>query len=280
MASSLPAWINGRESRRVSVLDRGLQYGDGVFTTVAVQGGTALLLDRHLARLARDCQRLGIPCPSPAPLRDEVTRLVQGRERVVLKITITRGEGGRGYRVPDHCRPTRILALHPWPEFAGEPRRNGITARVCRLRLGRNPDLAGTKHLNRLEQVMARSEWNDPEIAEGIVLDSAGWVVEGVMSNVFWISEDRLYTPRLDQCGVAGVVRELVLELAARHGVMAAEVKEPLTAVLAAEEVFFTNSVIGLWPVKTLDGREFAIGPTSLRFQSWLDEAMYGETRR
>lgn len=278
MANSLPLiWVDGRESRRISALDRGLHYGDGVFTTLAVRGGAPLLLDRHLARLARDCLRLGIPCPDLELLRGEAARLSRGQDRAVLKITITRGEGGRGYRAPDACRPTRVFALHPWPEYPGDPWRNGVAARVCNLRLGRNPALAGIKHLNRLEQVLARSEWDDPEIQEGVLLDSGGAVVEGVMSNLFWVKEGRLFTPCVDECGVAGVMRALVLELAVRHGLFAAEVRETLSTVLEADEVFFTNSVIGLWPVQSLDGSAFTVGPVSRRVQSWLDDALRGE---
>ncbi|HLF98476.1 MAG TPA: aminodeoxychorismate lyase [Methylococcaceae bacterium] len=270
-------WVDGRESRRISALDRGLHYGDGVFTTLAVRGGAPLLLDRHLARLARDCGRLGIPCPAPELLRGEAARLSRGQDRAVLKITITRGEGGRGYRAPDECRPTRLLALHPWPEFPGDPARDGIAARVCHLRLGRNPALAGIKHLNRLEQVLARSEWDDPKIREGVLLDCDGAVVEGVMSNLFWVKEDRLFTPCLNECGVAGVMRALVLELAGHHGLFAVEVREPVSTLFEADEAFFTNSVIGLWPARSLDGRAFAPGPVSRRVQGWLDDAWCGE---
>jgi 4-amino-4-deoxychorismate lyase len=277
MANSLPVIrVNGRESRRISALDRGLHYGDGVFTTLAVRGGAPLLLDRHLARLAHDCQRLSIPCPHLPLLRDEAVRLPWKQARAVLKITITRGEGGRGYRVPDECCPTRLLALHPWPEYSDHPAADGIAARVCNLRLGRNPALAGVKHLNRLEQVLARSEWDNPEILEGILLDSDGAVVEGVMSNLFWVKEGCLFTPLLDQCGVAGVMRALVLELAARHGLIAGEIRAPLSTVLEADEVFFTNSVIGLWPARVLDGRVFSVGPVSRRVRGWLDDALCG----
>lgn len=279
MANSLPlTLIDGRESCRISALDRGLHYGDGVFTTLAVRTGTPLLLDRHLARLARDCQRLGIPCPDRELLRKEAAQLSREQDRAVLKITITRGEGGRGYRIPDECRPTRLLTLYPWPEYPGDPARDGIAARVCNLRLGCNPALAGIKHLNRLEQVLARNEWNDPEIQEGMLLDSSGTVVEGVMSNLFWVTEDRLFTPCLDECGVAGVVRGLVLELAARQGLAVAEVRTPVSTVLDADEAFFTNSVIGLWPVCNLEGHAFAVGPVTRWVQGWLDDALRGES--
>lgn len=278
MANSLPhIRVNGRESRQISALDRGLHYGDGVFTTLAVRGGTPLLLERHLARLSRDCRRLAIPCPDLEVLRGEAVQLAREMNRAVLKITVTRGEGGRGYRAPDECRATRLLALYSWPEYPGDPAQDGIAARVCNLRLGRNPALAGIKHLNRLEQVLARSEWDDPEIHEGVLLDGGGTVVEGVTSNLFWVKDDGLFTPSLDECGVAGVMRGLVLELAAVHGLHAAEVREALSAVLQADEVFFTNSVIGLWPVRSLGGRTFAVGRVSRRVQGWLDDALRGE---
>jgi 4-amino-4-deoxychorismate lyase len=278
MANSLPLIrVDGRESRHISALDRGLHYGDGVFTTLAVRSGAPLLLDRHLVRLTGDCQRLGIPCPDSALLREEALQLARGWDKAVMKLTVTRGEGGRGYRAPEESRATRVLALHPWPEYPDELARNGIAVRVCRLRLGRNPALAGIKHLNRLEQVLARGEWDDPKIQEGVLLDSGGEVIEGVMSNLFWVKDGRLFTPRLDQCGVAGVMRALVLELAARRGLSALESRAPLSAVWEADEVFFTNSVIGLWPVRYLEEQRYSVGPVARCIQGWLDEALHGE---
>jgi 4-amino-4-deoxychorismate lyase len=278
MAISLPAiWVNGRKSSQISVLDRGLQYGDGVFTTLSVRGGAPLLLDRHLARLAHDCQRLRISAPDSAVLRDEAQRLAWEQGRAVLKMMITRGEGGRGYRAPDECHATRVLSLYPCPDYPEDLARSGIAARICQLRLGRNSALAGVKHLNRLEQVLARGEWDNPNIREGVLLDSNGVVIEGVMSNLFWVQADRLFTPCLDYCGVAGIMRGLVLELAAQHGLMAEEVRSPLSTVLEADEMFFTNCVIGLWPVRKLDEHVYPVGPVARRIQGWLDDALREE---
>lgn len=248
-------WIDGRESAAIAVLDRGLQYGDGCFTTLRVCAGRALFLAAHLDRLARDSARLGIPCPPSELLRDEVQGLMAqaGLKDGVLKLLLTRGQGGRGYRWPEPMQTTRVLSLHPGPSYPDANYQHGVRARTCTLRLGRNPQLAGIKHLNRLEQVLARHEWNDADIAEGVLLDSAGYLVEGCVSNVFWIKRQRLYTPRLDQCGVAGVMRGLILRWAAALDIPVTEVRARPAALFEADETFVSNSVIGLWPLRQLD---------------------------
>jgi 4-amino-4-deoxychorismate lyase len=229
-----------------------LHYGDGVFETLAVLDGEPLLWDRHCARLKQGCERLGIPAPDQTTLRAEADELCAQAGRVVLKIIITRGPGGRGYRPPELPDPTRILSLHPYPGYPTDLSIQGVSIRLCATRLGRNPALAGIKHCNRLEQVLARREWADPAIAEGVMLDTEGQVVEGTMSNIFMIYKDILLTPSLENCGVSGVVRGLVLELAVAHKVRS-EVREiGLEELRKADEVFLTNSVIGIWPVSRL----------------------------
>ena len=244
--------VNGEITGQVAVLDRGFQYGDGLFETIAVAGGRPEFWERHLRRLAHGCQRLGIPSPDPAILEVEAQDLCAGASRAILKLVVTRGTGGRGYAPPREATPTRILSLHPWPEFPPAWWRDGVCVRLCRARLGLNPGLAGLKHLNRLEQVLARAEWEEAEIAEGLMLDFRGRVIEGTRSNLFLIKEGRLITPALEESGVAGIIREVVLEIAEEWG-MAVEIGELRPEeLLDADEAFLTNSAIRLWPIRRI----------------------------
>jgi len=252
--------INGEPASRLDVADRGLHYGDGVFTTLAVRGGVPLFLSRHLARLQADAASLGLPFPGVSVLADEAHRLCVLHPASVLKIMLTRGTGGRGYRPPAHAAGTRVLSAHPWPDYSPEIREQGVKTRVCNLRLGLNPRLAGIKHLNRLEQVLARAEWCEEAVREGLLLDYEGFLVEGVMSNVFLVQGGRLRTPLLDRCGVAGVMRGLVLDAAEEAGLPVEQARLLPGDAFAADELFLTNSVIGVWPVCALEGRPFPVG--------------------
>ena len=254
-------------------LDRGLQYGDGLFETVKVEGGSPEFWDRHLERLAEGCERLGLAAPETDVLAREAARLCAGNERCVLKIIVTRGAGGRGYGSPESPVPTRILSRHPWPDYAPAAWREGVVVRVCSARLATQPLLAGIKHLNRLEQVMARREWDDPAIAEGLMLDTDGFVVDGTMSNLFIVAGGRLATPDLSLCGVAGVMRAVVLEAAAKLAGPAEVTRLTLDQVRAADEVFVTNSLVGIWPVRELDGTLYRLGGLARRLAEEVEAA-------
>jgi 4-amino-4-deoxychorismate lyase len=263
--------IDGKDTDLIAADDRGLLYGDGLFETVAVRDGVPQLWPQHLARLQRDCVRLCISPPAADLLQSEAQQLCAGQTRAVLKIIVTRGSGGRGYRPPESAAPRRILSLHPWPDHPVTCTEQGVRVRLCALRLGSTPRLAGIKHLNRLEQVLARGEWDDPEISEGLLLDGEGHLVEGTMSNVFLVRDGRLQTPALDACGVAGVMRERVLELAQQAGISCEVTRLGLGDVAVADEMFVCNSVIGLWPVRQFERQEFAVGPLTRRLQQAIE---------
>jgi 4-amino-4-deoxychorismate lyase len=142
--------------------------------------------------------------------------------------------------------------------------------RLCTTRLGSNPQLAGIKHLNRLEQVLARQEWNDPDIREGLLLDAEGFMIEGTMSNLFTVTGKSLATPDLTGCGVAGIMRTVVLEQAASLGLDVTVKPLPLAAVQQADEVFLTNSLIGIWPMIELENRAWNPGPVTRQMQECL----------
>lgn len=271
--------LNGERRQCIDVLDRGFQYGDGLFETIEVVDGKPLFLKRHLERLEAGCRRLLIPTPDMANLVEEASRISSSSKRAVLKLIVTRGCGGRGYRQPAEISPTRLFSIHPFPEYPACFQTEGITARFCELRLAINPALAGIKHMNRLEQILARAEWQDDGIQEGLMLNSEGHVIEGTMTNLFMVNEGVLYTPVLTECGVKGIVRQIVIELAARHGLAVNEAVFDKDALLGADEIFVTNSVIGIWPVKQLESQAFTVGPLTKKLQGLLDAERNSESR-
>jgi 4-amino-4-deoxychorismate lyase len=264
--------INGKTGDSLAATDRGLLYGDGLFETLAVCDGTACLWHRHMQRLEQGCRRLGMEAPNATDLANEAARLVEGRDRGILKIIVTRGSGGRGYR-PDPGAPSRrILQLFPSPDYPADWGQFGVELRFCTTPLAANPVLAGIKHLNRLEQVLARAEWDTPGIAEGLMADLEGRVIEGTMSNLFLVSGGELTTPPVDRCGVAGVMRALVLDLASRLGIPAriAEIRRP--DLQHADALFMTNSLIGIWPVRQLERWSYDIAAIPDRLRKAVEQ--------
>lgn len=249
--------INGQPDDYISVQDRGLHFGDGLFETIAVNNRKLLCWGRHFDRLRSGCDQLGIPCPGEEILLKEANRLIEHDERCVIKIIVTRGTGKRGYQIPQHVIPTRIVAIYPWPDYPQENVSKGVKIRVCKMRMSRNGRLAGIKHLNRLEQILARSEWDDPEIAEGVVLDTEDNVIEGTMSNLFLVYADRLVTPDLEYCGIRGIIRQCIIEMAADNGLDITIKEVKYDDLLAAEALFLCNSTFGIWPVRQLDDHAY-----------------------
>jgi len=243
----MSVWVNGRRTRSIDCRDRGLQYGDGLFETMRVRRGAVRLLDLHLERLHEGCRRLLIDAPDPQRLRAEIERAASRRASAVLKLIVTRGVGPRGYLPSGRERCTRILSLSPLPRRGAAAA--AVAVRICEMRLGYNPRLAGLKTLNRLESVLARSEWRDKRTREGLMRDGDGHVVCGTMSNLFLRRGAVLVTPLLDRCGVAGVMRRWVLSQSGQLGFDAIERRVRLDELWDAEEVFMTNAVAGLMSV-------------------------------
>jgi 4-amino-4-deoxychorismate lyase len=246
--------INGEPTQLISASDRGLAYGDGLFETIALIDGKPMLWERHMARLGAGEARLGLPPMEREILLRETLSLASGARREVVKIILTRGVGGRGYRPPAQPAVSRIISRHDWPDYPQRWFNDGIRLRTCNTRLGCSPQLAGIKHLNRLEQVLARREWDDDEIAEGLMLDTQGRVIEGIQSNLFLVKDGALMTPVLSQCGVAGVVRELVVEESAKLGITCRVRSLSLDDLASADALFMTNSLLGICPVSEWDG--------------------------
>lgn len=244
--------VNGQRSDSVSALDRGLAYGDGIFRTLRTHAGQPLWWRDQYAKLAADAAALALARPDEAGLLAEVDQVAETGKGVV-KIMLTRGAGARGYAPPAAQACTRIVLSTPLPPHARPDAAVDVTARWCTLRLARQPRLAGIKHLNRLENVLARAEWDDPEIFEGLLCDDGGAAIGGVMSNLFWARQGELFTPDLSQCGVAGVARTRLLRAAMRRGIRTHVGQFSPDAILAADEVMICNSVIGVRRVARLD---------------------------
>jgi 4-amino-4-deoxychorismate lyase len=250
----LSAWINGRRNTHVDYRDRGLQYGDGVFETMRLRRGRIRLLDYHLERLFDGCARLRIAAPAARPLRRELEHAAEWRSEGVLKLIVTRGVSPfRGYRPTGRERCTRILTLHGLPRGARAAERTPVRLRLCSTPLGLNPHLAGIKSLNRLESVMARSEWRNMRIWEGLMQDMEQNIVCGTMSNLFLRHDARLLTPVLDRCGVAGVMRRWVMETAGSMQLRVIERRIRWQDLCEAEEVFMSNAVVGLKSVGVIE---------------------------
>ena len=264
-------WVNGALQREVSPFDRALHFGDGLFETIACRRGRPRFLSLHLERLRLGCARLGIEPGSLEEIAAEVHLLASEVDAAIVKVLLTRGTAvARGYGVTGREKATRVTFRYPWPEETQAESQDGVQVRTATLRLGENPALAGLKHCNRLEQVLARREWTDSAIAEALVFSSSGKLVSGTMSNVFIVDGTALRTPRLDLCGVAGVMRRVVLREAARVGIPAHEDVLDVEDLGRAEEAFLTNARIGVWPIRMLDGRSLRCGPVTRRLQEVL----------
>ncbi len=265
--------VNGKPEDRINVSDRGLQYGDGLFETIAYRNGVAEFLDAHLKRLSVGCERLAIPFQQLDQLRSELDMISQTlTAETVIKVIVTRGSGGRGYFADKDIIPTRIISTHPYPSFPDSNKTAGVSLRFCEQTLSENSSLAGIKHLNRLEQVLARNEWTDQSINEGLMSDSHGNVIEGTMSNIFIVKSGQLFTPELNKSGVAGIIRSQIIKLANGNDLIVKEAAISKDDVFNADEVFVCNSVIGIWPVRIIADTSYLVGPITQQLQYALQQ--------
>lgn len=260
---------------RLQSLDRGLAYGDGVFETMRLVNGELPLWKYHRERLLLGLQRLHIPV-NRETVDSEVRRAAHRHGSGVLKLTITRGEGGRAYRPPtaDETRAMRIIHGKPFVQnIAAES--DGIDAVMCETLLGNHPSLSGLKHLNRLEQVLASRELEERGATEGLMCDAGGCIAEGTFTNIFIVKSGGLVTPPV-RGGVAGVMRSWLLEEARRMDLATDERALVEDDVMTADEVFVCNSVIGIWPLRELEQRPLRSGTITRSLQSRV-ETLFAE---
>jgi 4-amino-4-deoxychorismate lyase len=254
--------INGDFNHQITPLDRGFSYGDGVFRTMLMRNGLPVDWPLHYQKLVADCAVIGIVCPSAELLMSDFKQLfsvdeIEENRLGVAKIIVTRGESQRGYKPPAITLPTRVVIKSAMPSYAAAFVEQGVELRVCDLRLSSQPALAGIKHLNRLENVLARAEWSNEAIFDGLMLDSAGCVIEGTMCNVFIRLGQQLITPDLSQSGVAGVTRQRIMGLAPSLNLQVAAEALTLEQLLNADEVIICNSLIGAFQVTKIADRSW-----------------------
>lgn len=245
--------INGIEQDTLAASDRAIQFGDGCFTTARIAGHNVQMLPAHLRRLQRACETLMIPYAQWQTLADEMQRMAHEQQSGVLKVILTRGVGGRGYSGSACQDPTRILSVSPYPAHYARWQQTGVALALSPVRLGRNPLLAGLKHLNRLEQVLIRSHLEQTDADEALVLDSDGWLTECCAANLFWRKGMDVFTPRLDQAGVNGIMRQHCMAQLAQSPFRVVEVTVGADVLRDADEVLICNALMPLVPVRCWD---------------------------
>lgn len=270
MSELLGSWVDGIPGTQLPIDDRGLQYGDGLFETLLVRKGRVRFLAAHLARLALGCERLGIARIPDDVLSAEILRAAaQAPELAILKLVVTRGSGPRGYAVRGHFSPRRVMSLHATRPL--DAAAHGISLRIARQTAGENPSLAGLKHLNRLENVLA---WLEPDAEasfDALLFDRSGQIVGGTMSNLFLCRGGAIVTPGVERAGVAGVMRGIVLRECAALGIPA-EVRSVAPAELAmADEAFITNARIGVVPVRNVGEHVFHMNQIGARLAAHIE---------
>lgn len=254
----------------VSAADRGLHYGDGLFETIACRAGRPRFLGAHLERLALGCARLGFPAAPREPLARAIVAAAsrQGGERAIVKLILTRGSSTqRGYAPPLTPQPRCIIQSYPWPADTAAGCERGIAAQYSTVPLTENPLLAGIKHLNRLDSVLARARLAGSGCAEALLNAADGTVVCGSMSNLFVVRARRVLTPVVDRGGIAGIARAAMCRSAVALGLEVAECRLYPADVAAADEVFVTNVRIGAWPVVRLGERTWPVGELTRQLQ-------------
>jgi len=263
--------VNGHSSELISVDDRGLQYGDGLFETIAVKNGKLALWQLHWNRLSEGCQKLSIPLPNESLVLNEIEQLITSAKSAVIKLILTRGQGGRGYAYSE-LSPNLVIKRSDWPNY-NKNNKQGIDLHICDTQVAIQPKLAGLKHLNRLENVLARNEWKDDKFADGLMYSTENEIIEGTMSNVFFVKQKKLLTPDLSRCGVRGVMRQHILNIAEKINI-ASDVRQLYKEdLLSADEMFVCNSLIGIWPVNSVGEKRFrAQRPVTQKLQIAIED--------
>ena len=262
---------NGELVEAKYATDRSLLYGDGIFTTLVLRDGRLLLIDKHLDRLKRDSERLKIDNVSIELINQQINKIIQNQTNGIIRVTISRSSGQRGYLCTNKA-PIYWLSFSPWPEHIESYQHTGINVRLCQQRLSKNPTLAGIKHCNRLEQVLARNEWHDDRFQEGLMMDFDDSLIEGTMSNLFYIKDDTLFTPELTYSGVNGIMRDEVIAAAKQLNIPLKISSISVEEVKQADTLFVTNSVIAIWKVNQLDDFYFSTAADDRIFVKIKDE--------
>lgn len=264
--------INGVLTDQISIKDRGLNYGDGVFETIAVHHKKLHYWTAHYNRLKMSCERLSIKAPDEKTLSADIAQLAFDATSSVIKIIVTRGQGGRGYSSEGISEPNIVISNNPWPSFVESYQQQGIKVRLCEHRLIINPALAGIKHLNRLDQVLARNEWHNDEYQEGLMLDQDDNLLEGISTNVFVKIDQQWITTPSKACVVDGVMRAAVLRNADKADINIEQRMITYSDLSNVKEMFVTNSIWGIVPVRSCESYLFKIGNDCRKLQKSLEK--------
>ena len=264
-------WFNGIQTEQLPIDDRAAAFGDGCFTTIAISHRQPEFLHEHLQRLQTTATRLRLNGVDFPALKQEIETISKTYTRAVLRVSLSRGQSQSGYGFANNIIANHWISVRPWPEHVRAWAELGIQVRLCDTRLSQNSVLAGLKHSNRLEQVLARAEWCDAEFAEGLMCDTDDFVIEGTCSNLFFVDEQgTLCTPSLHLSGVDGIIRQQILLEAELKGLSIRVDDFQLDALLHAREVFMSNCVMGIVPVISCDGRQWPVGVLTRELQYHL----------
>ncbi|WP_045411767.1 aminodeoxychorismate lyase [Vibrio owensii] len=268
-------WVNGLPQTHISLGDRSFQYGDGCFTTIKTKKGELEHWQAHVERMEACLKTLHIPFPDWNQVFDWVMKAVLNDDLAGIKIHISRGTGGRGYSPSGIEGPVVTISNFAFPSHYSSWQENGVPLGVCRTRLGIQPLLAGHKHNNRIEQVLAKAEVEGSEFTDAVTLNVQNHVIETTIANLFWVKDKKVYTPDLSLSGVAGVMRRKVLEFLQTNGYPVQVATFELSDLLNADEVLMCNSLLGVAPVSgilTPDNKiDFPIGKLTRRLQGNLN---------
>ena len=278
-------WItNGESVQHVSISDRGFQYGDGLFETIAIRKGEPRLWQYHVGRLTRGCEVLRIAMPKESELLDGITQALEHSDVLpaysIVKIIVSSGSGLRGYGRGVAESPTVLFRAFPAAPPALESYRDGIDTMFCETRLASDSATAGLKTLNRLEQVLARSEFVGSNVFEGFTMDADNNIICGTMSNVFFVNDKTISTPPLDRCGVAGVMRRHVIETLREQGIDTTIRASKCMELEDADEVFLSNSQFGVMPVRSCGDLRWPVGKVTQQIMSSIANSGVTECRQ
>lgn len=253
-------WVNGEKTDKVSVLDRGFSYGDGIFTTIKVANSHCELLPQHIERLQQGLIKLSIASIDFENLFEDLTAKSKNLQNGVLKVIITRGQGKRGYSSVGCDSPTIVISASSVAPSYQQWQQEGVELGVSTIALGINPLTAGIKHLNRLEQILVKQQIDDNKWTDAVVLDCQGHVIETSMANIFLCKDNIVYTPCLTSSGVKGLMRQQVINYLDDNNIDIIEDRFKFGAIINADEIFITNCLMGVVPITGVDTTAFSIG--------------------
>ncbi|MGI2101160.1 aminodeoxychorismate lyase [Shewanella oncorhynchi] len=263
-------WVNGASQASVDPSDRGLAYGDGLFATMRTDAEGIMFFEAHQARLTAGAARLGFQWQMSEALQQQLNTLAIEYPHHCIKLIVSRGAGGRGYTPPETVNSTEIVSVHTIPGHYAQWQQQGISLKTSSVRLGLQPLLAGMKHLNRLEQVLIKSHSLPQGFDDWLVKDIEENVIESSMANVFFIKDNRIITPSLALCGVAGVMREQIMLALLEQNMNIECLPVGAERLIEFDSAFITNSVLGIVDVLAIDSLKFTRAPITAQLRQTL----------